>query len=156
MFEHKAIIRWKCTSPNFVKGWYSREHTWQFDGGFTMPASPSPSVVPTPFSNPAHVDPEEAFVASVPRCQTLMLLSLASRRGSEIASYEDEAVGIMNKSEQDVPWMSQVTLNPRIVYGGGTSPTPAGQAHLQHLAHEQCYIANSVRTEILVRTTGGE
>lgn len=155
MSEHKANIIWKRTSPDFVKGRYSREHTWQFDGGFTMPASPSPSVVPAPYSNPAHVDPEEAFVAAISSCQMLTFLFLASRQGIQIDSYEDEAVGTLTKNEKGVPWMSRVTLNPRVVYSGAKSPTPAEEEHLHHLAHEQCYIANSVRTEIVVRTTSG-
>jgi organic hydroperoxide reductase OsmC/OhrA len=155
MSEHKANIIWKRSSPDFLKGKYSREHTWAFDGGFTMPASPSPSVVPTPYSNPAHVDPEEAFVASISSCHMLTFLHLASRQGFQIDSYEDEAVGAMTKNEKSVPWMSRVMLNPRIVYSGGKSPTPAEAERLHHLAHEQCYIANSVRTEIVVPTTGG-
>lgn len=155
MSEHKANIIWKCTSPDFLKGKYSREHTWAFDGGFTMPASPSPSVVPTPYSNPAQVDPEEAFVASISSCHMLTFLHLASRQGFQIDSYEDEAVGAMTKNEKSVPWMSRVMLNPRIVYSGGKPPTPAEEERLHHLAHEQCYIANSVRTEIVVQTTGG-
>lgn len=155
MSEHKANIIWRRTSPDFLKGRYSREHTWQFDGGFTMPASPSPSVVPAPYSNPAYVDPEEAFVAAISSCQMLTFLFLASRQGIQIDSYEDEAVGTMTKNEKGVPWMSRVTLNPRVVYSGAKSPTPAEEAQLHHLAHEQCYIANSVRTEIVVRTTSG-
>lgn len=152
MSEHTAIISWKRTSPDFLKGKYSREHTWRFDGGFTMPASPSPAVVPMPYSNPAHVDPEEAFVAAISSCQMLTFLYLAARQGFQVDSYEDEAVGTMTKNEKGVPWMSRVMLNPQIVYSGAKSPTPAEEKHLHHLAHEQCYIANSVRTEIVVRT----
>ncbi len=155
MSEHKAIISWKRTSPDFLKGKYSREHTWQFDGGFTMPASPSPSVVPEPYSNPAHVDPEEAFVASISSCHMLTFLHLAARQGFQVDSYEDEAVGTMTKNEKGVPWIGLVTLNPRIVYSGARSPTPAEEERLHHLAHEQCYIANSVRTEIVVRMSSG-
>src|SRR5438552_8439411 len=94
MSEHKAIIRWKSTSGEFLKGKYSREHTWTFDGGLTVPASSSPAVVPLPYSNPANVDPEEAFVASISSCHMLTFLYLASRAGSEVESYEDEAVGV--------------------------------------------------------------
>ena len=142
MSEHKATIRWQNTSPDFLKGKYSREHTWTFDGGFTMPASPSPSVVPVPYSNPAHVDPEEAFVASISSCHMLTFVYLAGRQGFQVDSYDDAAVGVMTKNEKGVPWMSRVTLNPKIVYSGEKKPTPADEEHLHHLAHEQCYIAN--------------
>ena len=150
MSEHKATIRWKNTSPDFLKGKYSREHTWTFDGGFSMPASPSPSVVPVPYSNPAHVDPEEAFVASISSCHMLTFVYLAGRQGFQVDSYDDAAVGVMTKNEKGVPWMSRVTLNPKIVYIGEKKPTPADEEHLHHLAHEQCYIANSVKTEVVV------
>jgi organic hydroperoxide reductase OsmC/OhrA len=155
MSEHKATISWKSTSPDFLKGKYSREHQWTFDGGLTVPASPSPSVVPVPYSNPAHVDPEEAFVASISSCHMLTFLHLAAKRGFQVDSYEDAAVGSMTKNEKGVPWMSQVTLNPRIVFTGEKLPTPADEEQLHHLAHEQCYIANSVKTAVLVRGARG-
>jgi len=150
MSDYKATVNWKRTSPDFFKGKYSREHNWTFDGGFTMPASPSPHVVPVPFSNPAHVDPEEAFVASISSCHMLTFLHLAAKQGFQIDSYEDAAVGTMTKNEKGIPWMSKVILNPRIVYSGEKLPTPADEEKLHHLSHEQCYIANSVKTEIVV------
>src|ERR1035438_6001518 len=103
MSEHKATIKWQRTSPDFLKGRYSREHTWTFDGGVTVPASPSPSVVPAPWSNPASVDPEEAYVAAISSCHMLTFLFLASRQGLQIDGYEDEAVGVMTKNEKGVP-----------------------------------------------------
>src|SRR5262245_50916048 len=119
MAEHKATIDWKRdTSQEFLKGKYSREHTWTFDGGLTVAASPSPHVVPAPWSNPANVDPEEAFVASVSSCHMLTFLFLAAKRGFQIDSYNDDAVGTMIKGANGVPWISQITLNPRIVYSG--------------------------------------
>ena len=153
MSEHKATITWKRTSPEFLKGKYSREHSWTFDGGLTIPASPSPSNVPLPYSNPAHVDPEEAYVASISSCHMLTFLYLASRQGFQVDSYEDEAIGTMSKNEKGVPWVSTVTLNPKIVYSGEKLPTPSDEERLHHLAHEQCFIANSVKTEISVKNT---
>jgi organic hydroperoxide reductase OsmC/OhrA len=150
MSEHKAIISWKRTSPDFVTGKYSREHTWSFDGGFTMPASASPSVVPVPYSNPAYVDPEEAFVASISSCHMLTYLYVASRQGFLVDSYHDEAVGVMTKNEKGVPWVSLVTLHPQIAYSGNKLPTPADAERLHHLAHEQCFIANSIKTKVTV------
>jgi len=150
MSEYKATIKWQRTSPDFPKGEYSREHAWTFDGGVTVPASASPSVVPVPFSNPAHVDPEEAFVATISSCHMLTFLYLASKQGFQIDSYEDESVGVTTKNEKGVPWISLVTLNPKIVYSGDKKPSPPAEKDLHHLAHQQCYIANSVKTEITV------
>src|SRR5881409_2889222 len=99
MAEHKATITWKRTSPDYMQGRYSREHTWSFEGGLTVPASSSPAVVPLPFSNPAHIDPEEAFVASISSCHMLTFLYLASKEGFQVDSYRDEAVGLMTKNE---------------------------------------------------------
>ncbi len=154
MSEHKATIRWQHAGAEFLKGKYSREHTWTFDGGLTVPASSSPAVVPLPFSNAANVDPEEAFVASISSCHMLSYLWLAYRQGFQVDSYQDEAVGMMAKNEKGVPWVSAVTLHPKIVYSGPKLPSPADQAELHHQAHEQCFIANSVKTQITVAGSG--
>jgi organic hydroperoxide reductase OsmC/OhrA len=154
MSEHRATIKWQRTSPDFLKGRYSREHTWSFDGGVTVPASAAPAVVPAPWSNPAGVDPEEAFVAALSSCHMLTFLHLAAKAGFQIDSYEDEAVGQVTKNEKGAPWVSLVTLNPRTVYGGGKLPAPADEERLHHLAHEHCYIANSVKTDVIIRRDG--
>jgi organic hydroperoxide reductase OsmC/OhrA len=148
--EHKAIISWRTSGGDFTRGRYSREHTWSFDGGLTVPASSSPAVVPTPLSNPAHVDPEEAFVASLSSCHMLTFLHLARLAGFQVDSYDDHAVGHMSPNDKGVPWVSNVTLNPKIVYGGDRRPSPEEEAHLHHQAHEQCFISQSVRTEVTV------
>ena len=152
MSEYKATIKWQRTGPDFLKGKYSREHTWTFDGGVSVPASSSPSVVPVPYSNPAHVDPEEAFIASISSCHMLTFLYLAGKKGFQIDSYEDESIGTLTKDEKGVPWVSLATLNPKIVYSGDKLPTPADEKDLHHLAHEQCFIANSIKTEVVVRS----
>jgi organic hydroperoxide reductase OsmC/OhrA len=150
MSEHKAIIKWTQSQGEFLKGTYSREHTWTFDGGMTVPASSSPSAVRVPFSNPANVDPEEAYVASLSSCHMLTYLYVASRKGFEIGSYEDDAVGVMTKNEHGIPWVSLVTLRPRITYAGSKTPTSEEEEAMHHAAHEQCFIANSVKTEVKV------
>jgi organic hydroperoxide reductase OsmC/OhrA len=150
MSEHKATISWKCNSPDFLKGKYSREHTWTFDGGLTIPASSSPSVVPTPYSNPANVDPEEAFVASLSSCHMLTFVYLAGKQGFQVDAYKDTAVGVMSKNERGVPWVSHVTLHPKITFSGPKSPGPAELEKLHHQAHEECFIANSVKTTVEV------
>jgi organic hydroperoxide reductase OsmC/OhrA len=149
MSEHKATVSWKHSSGEFLKSTYSREHTWTFDGGHTVPASPSPSVVRQPYSNPAGVDPEEAFVASISSCHLLTFLHLASRAGVDVASYDDDAVGVMTKNERGKLWVSSVVLRPRIIYAG-TAPARETVEDLHHRAHEECFIANSVKTDIRV------
>ena len=152
MSEHKAIVKWKLSEGDFLKGTYSREHTWTFDGGLMVPASSSPAAVRVPFSNPANVDPEEAYVASLSSCHMLTYLYLASRKGFEVSSYEDEAIGSMTKNEGGIPWVSLVTLYPRITFKGPKVPTAEEQSALHHAAHEQCFIANSVKTEVKVES----
>src|SRR5687767_15976389 len=112
MSHHKASIRWSFAGGDFVKGRYSREHTWTFDGGVTVPASPSPSVVPAPWSNPANVDPEEAYVAAISSCHMLVFLWVAAKRGFVVAHYRDDAVGVMAKNARGKAWVSKVTLAP--------------------------------------------
>jgi organic hydroperoxide reductase OsmC/OhrA len=150
MSEHKAMLKWTHSQGDFLKGTYSREHSWTFDGGLTVPASSSPAAVRVPFSNPANVDPEEAFVASLSSCHMLTYLYVASRKGFEILSYADDAVGVMTKNERGIPWISSVVLHPRITYGGGKTPSREEEGEMHHAAHEQCFIANSVKTDIKV------
>jgi organic hydroperoxide reductase OsmC/OhrA len=107
-------------------------------------------VIPVPYSNPAHVDPEEAYVAAIASCHMLTFLYVAMRAGFVVERYEDDAVGVLRKNERGAVWVSRVTLRPRIVYGGEKHPSAQEVDHLHHLAHEQCFIANSVKTEISV------
>jgi organic hydroperoxide reductase OsmC/OhrA len=150
MSENKALVKWTRTSPDFLRGRYSREHTWTFDGGVTVPASSSPAVVPTPYSNSANVDPEEAFVASLSSCHMLTFLYLAQKQGFQVDAYEDEAVGIVSKTDSGSMWVSTVTLNPKITFSGDKVPSTAEEERLHDLAHKQCFIANSVKSEVTV------
>ncbi|HEY8943957.1 MAG TPA: OsmC family protein [Polyangiaceae bacterium] len=153
MSEHRARISWKLSGDDFTNGKYSREHTWHFDGGTTIPASASPSVVREPYSNPVNVDPEEAFVAAISSCHMLTFLYYAAREGFKVNRYEDDAVGTMTKNEARVPWVSDVELAPVIEYDPAAQPSPEQERRLHHLAHEHCFIANSVKTNITVRGT---
>lgn len=150
MIEHKASIHWQFDGGDFRKGRYSRAHTWRFDGGLEVPASPSPHVVPAPWSEADAVDPEEAFVAAIASCHMMTFLFLASRAGFLVERYEDDAVGTMLKNEQGRWWVNEVVLKPRIVYRGDQRPDAAEIAHLHHAAHDECFIANSVKTDIRV------
>jgi organic hydroperoxide reductase OsmC/OhrA len=150
MSEHKAVISWTHSRGDFLKGAYSREHTWTFDGGVVVPASPAPSSAPSPYSNAANVDPEEAFVAAISSCHMLTFLYLAYKSGIEVTAYEDEAAGVMTKNERGISWVSSVVLSPRIAYRGAKIPSRDEELQLHHDAHEQCFIANSVKTAITV------
>jgi len=150
MHEHKATIHWQNQGPDFPKGRYSREHTWTFDGGLTVAASSSPSVVPLPWSNAANIDPEEAYVASLSSCHMLTFLWFAGKAGFLVESYRDTAVGVMAKNERGSFWVCKVTLHPEIVWGGDKAPTAAELDQLHHRSHEECFIANSVKTEVTV------
>lgn len=155
MSQHTATITWKDTGTEFMQGRFSRAHSWTFDGGVTVPGSASPSVVRPPLSDPSAVDPEEAFVASLSSCHMLTFLHLARLAGFHVQSYEDAAVGEMTKNERGVPWISTVTLNPRIVYGGEKRPSAEELAQLHHKAHEQCFIAQSVKTDVKINDSAG-
>jgi organic hydroperoxide reductase OsmC/OhrA len=150
MPEHHAVIEWTNPGPEFLRGKYSREHSWSFDGGLTVPASPAPSVVAAPWSNPANIDPEEALVASIASCHMLTFLWLASKQGFECRHYRDAAVGKMTKNDRGVWWVSHVTLHPHIEWTGDKVPTTTELQHLHQHAHEECFIANSVKTQIEV------
>jgi organic hydroperoxide reductase OsmC/OhrA len=149
MSEHRARIYWNRTSPEFLQGRYSREHSWDFDGGLEVPASSSPAVVRVPYSNPANVDPEEAFVASLASCHMLTFLYVAAKAGFHIESYEDRAVGVVGKNADGASWISKITLNPKITYGSA-KPSAAELDRMHRDAHAQCYIANSVCSEVVV------
>ena len=150
MSTYTAKISWKSDSPDtFTKNRYTRGHTWSFDGGIDVPASSSPHSVRVPFSVEEAVDPEEALVAAAASCHMLTFLWVAARRGFVIDSYEDNAVGEMDESGSK-PWVSKITLDPRIEWSGDTHPTADEIAEMHHAAHEGCYIANSIKSEVVI------
>lgn len=149
--QYLATISWKREGPDFRKGKYSRKHTWAFDSGQVIAASPSPHVVPAPWSDTAAVDPEEALVAAIASCHMLTFLWLASKEGFQADSYEDHAVGIMEKNDLGKWWVSQVTLSPQITWSGENIPASEDVKRLHNLAHEECYIAQSVKTKVSVK-----
>jgi organic hydroperoxide reductase OsmC/OhrA len=151
MSEHKAWINWqRRAEDDFLKGKYSREHTWKFDGGLVVPASPALSNVPLPWSNPANIDPEEAYVASISSCHMLTYLWLAFKAGYVVETYEDEAVGTMARNEKGALWVNEVVLNLHVTYAPEHTPSREAEDHLHHESHEQCFIANSIRTNVRV------
>lgn len=151
MSFYTATITWKSDSPEtFTKNRYTRGHEWSFDGGVTVPASSSPHVVRLPFSVEEAVDPEEAFVASAASCHMLTFLWLAAKDGFNIVSYSDNAVGEMGALEDGRQWVAKITLDPQIEWIGD-APTAEQLADLHHRAHEECFIANSIRSEVVVK-----
>jgi organic hydroperoxide reductase OsmC/OhrA len=149
--EYRATVKWTRGDAKFTDQRYSRGHTWSFDGGITVPGSSSPLSVRLPFSVAEAIDPEEAFVAAVSSCHMLTFLYVAAKQGFVVDSYDDDALGIMTKNEKGRQWVSKVTLAPAIVFSGDKRPTDAQLEELHHLAHDECYIANSVKSEIVVQ-----
>ena len=150
MSTYAATIRWaRSGDGDFTKGQYSRAHEWAFDGGLTVPAGPSPHIVPEPWGNPAGVDPEEAFIASLSSCHMLFFVDFARRDGLIVDSYVDEAEGVLEKGADGRMAMTRVTLHPRVSWAGDP-PDQAALADLHDRAHEACFIANSVTTEVTI------
>jgi len=150
MSEYVATIRWQRGEQEFVDDRYSRGHQWEFDGGATVPASASPSIVPLPMSVAENVDPEEAFVASVSSCHMLFFLSLAAKRGFVIDEYLDEAVGYLGKSDDGKMVMTRVVLRPDTSWSGKKIPSQRQIEKMHHRAHDLCFIANSVTSEVVL------
>jgi organic hydroperoxide reductase OsmC/OhrA len=148
--HHIAEVHWSRQGAAFTDNRYSRAHTWRFDGGAEVHASSSPHVVPLPMSDPAGVDPEEAFIASLSSCHMLWFLAIAAKRGFVVESYDDEAEGTMGTSDSGKLAMTRVILRPRAEFAGPRIPTSPDLDAMHHEAHDKCFIAASVHTEVLV------
>ncbi len=150
MSEYNAKISWfRNVDEDYVGNQFSRGHEWSFDGGTTVPASSSPHVVPLPYSVEANVDPEEAFVASLSSCHMLFFLSIAAKRKFIVDEYIDNAIGIMEKDNSGKLMMTKVTLRPSVKFSGNRQPTTEQLEKMHHQSHEQCFIANSVKTDVI-------
>jgi len=145
-----ASVEWQRGNQNFLSDEYSRAHQWHFDGGLSIAASASPEIVPLPWSKAENVDPEEAFVASLSSCHMLFFLSIAAKRGYQIDSYVDEAIGHMGKRDDGVLFVKSVKLRPAIICSGEKQADAAAIDKIHHLAHRNCFIANSVVTEVTI------
>ena len=149
MSTYTSEIRWSRGEQKFTDNRYSRAHTWRFDGGTVVPASSSPHIVPLPMSDAAAVDPEEAFVATLSSCHMLWFLSIAAKRGYTVDSYADDARGVMEKNSAGRLAMTKVTLRPFVVFSGAKLRDRAELDALHHAAHDECFIANSIRSEVV-------
>ena len=154
MSVHSARLIWR-SDGDFASGRYSRRHEWRFDGGAVVVGSASPDVVPAPLSDPAAVDPEEALVASVASCHMLWFLDLARRAGFSVAEYEDAAEGVMGRIAAGRMALTRIALRPRIRFEG-QAPGEGELARLHEQAHARCFIANSLKTEVVVEAPAME
>ncbi len=146
MSEHTATLRWERGDAEFSYQKYPRDHTWTFDGGHSMTGTAAPAFL----GNPANVDPEEAFVASLSSCHMLTFLAIACKQKFVVDSYEDAAVGHMEKNAAGKMAITRVELHPKITWGGEKHPTAEELDKIHHAAHDNCFIANSVTTEVTV------
>jgi organic hydroperoxide reductase OsmC/OhrA len=146
MSEYKVTLKWERGGAEFSYQKYSRDHTWSFGGGDKISATAAPEYL----GNPAHVNPEEAFVASLSSCHMLTFLAIACKQKFVLDSYEDEAVGHMEKNVDGKLAITRVELRPKIEWGGDRRPSTEELDKMHHAAHENCFIANSVRTDVVV------
>jgi organic hydroperoxide reductase OsmC/OhrA len=147
--EHTATIEWSRGEAAFLDQKYPRAHRWRFDGGAVVSGSSSPHVVPEPHSDPAAVDPEEAFVAALASCHMLWFLSIAAKRGFVVDTYTDHASGTMARIAKGKLGITVVVLRPCVRFRGA-APDAATHEAMHHEAHDACFIANSVRSEVRV------
>jgi len=148
MATYTAEISWSRGDQKFVDNRYSRKHLLKFDGGAEVPGSSSPHVVPLPYSDATAVDPEEAFIASIASCHMLFFLSIAAARKFRVDCYRDRAIGVMGKNAAGKTVVSTVTLQPEATFSGDELPTRAEIDAMHHEAHDECFIANSVKTDV--------
>ena len=149
MAKYTATIRWQLNNKSdFLKNQYSRGHIWSFDGGIEVAASSSPHVVPLPMSIEKAVDPEESFIASVASCHMLWFLSFAAQKGFVVETYIDDASGIMRKNREGKIAITSISLCPKTKFSNEKLPTFSELQSLHHVAHESCFIANSIKSEI--------
>jgi organic hydroperoxide reductase OsmC/OhrA len=147
MSAHRAAVRWKRTSADFNYDTYNRAHDVLFKAGAVVLAG---SAAPAFKGDADRVDPEEAFVASLSSCHMLTFLAICARKRLVVDSYDDDADGHLERGSNGRLWMAHVTLRPRVRFAAGTSVDAATLADIHHKSHEECFIANSVKTEVAV------
>lgn len=153
MSEHGATVIWQRGDQTFSDNAYSREHVWKFDGGATIAASASPAVLPPPMSAAENVDPEEAFIAALASCHMLTFLAIAAKRGLIVDSYTDAAIGYMEKNDDGRLAITRVVLEPKVSFTGEKMPTADELERMHEQSHRNCFIANSVKAEVITRSS---
>ena len=152
MSEHRARVEWDLGDGDFLAGRYDRGHRLAFEGGLTIDGSPSPAVVPAPFSHAEALDPEAAFTAALSACHMLWFLDLARQAGFVVGAYADEAIGTLGRIAPGRHAMTRVVLRPKVQWRGQPTPSLEEISQLHHRAHDLCFIANSVTTEVVVES----
>jgi organic hydroperoxide reductase OsmC/OhrA len=147
MSEHKVTLKWHRGGASFEYQKYPRNHSWTFDGGHEMTATSAPAYL----GDPKHVDPEEAFVAALSSCHMLTFLAIACKQKFVLDEYSDDAVGYMEKNPEGRLAITRVELHPKLTFSGEKQPTSEELDKMHHAAHDNCFIANSVKTEVIVR-----
>lgn len=149
MSQYEATVKWQRQPQEaFSDNQYSRGHEWVFDGGVTVPASASPHIVPLPLSVAANVDPEEAMVAALSSCHMLVFLSIAAKKRYVVESYQDQAIGTLEANAEGKMALTRVVLRPKVVFSADKQPSYEMLEKMHHQSHENCFIANSVKTEV--------
>ena len=146
MYEHKVTLKWERGGAEFSYQKYPRDHAWIFEGGHRMTASAPPAYL----GNPANVNPEEAFVAALSSCHMLTFLTIACKKKFVLDSYEDDAVGFMEENADGKLAITRVELRPKITWSGDRRPSAEDLEKMHHSAHANCFIANSVKTDVTV------
>jgi organic hydroperoxide reductase OsmC/OhrA len=153
MGKYSATILWKRNGARFTDNRYKRSHSWEFENGGKIAASASPDIVPAPLSDPEAIDPEETFVAALSSCHMLWFLSIAAKRGFIIEKYRDTAEGVMGKDNTGRLAITEVTLYPHVLYKNGAVPSLEENTEMHHEAHQECFLANSVKTKIAIESS---
>ena len=146
MSEHKVYLSWKNEGEDFSYKTYDRSHLWKFEGGTVIKASAAPDYM----GRSELVNPEEAFAASLASCHMLTFLAIASMKKYTVATYEDNAVAILGKNEKQRMAVTTVYLRPNISFNGDNIPDKTIVDEMHHRAHQECFISNSVLTEIVI------
>ncbi|MDA0692695.1 MAG: OsmC family protein [Nitrospinae bacterium] len=146
MSEHRVRVSWVNSSEDFVYETFNRDHLWTFDNGAEIKASSAPAFM----GNPDCVDPEEGFVGALSSCHMLTFLAISAKKRLTVTSYEDDAVGFLEKNENGKLAVTRIILRPKVAWGKDETPTQEEVEALHQKAHGACFIANSILTEVAV------
>ena len=148
MSQHHATVSWECAPGEFRRNRFSRNHSWEFEDGLKLSASASAAVIPAPWSDSSAIDPEQALVAALASCHMMSYLFLANRADIEVLAYRDSASGTLGRDTDGRECITRVTLRPEVTYGAQTDAGVEQKRHQE--AHRLCYIANTLRCEVLI------
>ena len=144
MSVHSATIRWSRATPDYTYETYDRSHTWAFGTGTTIAGSAAPEFR----GDGTKVNPEEALVGALSSCHMLTFLAIAAKKGFTVDRYTDAAEGTLEKKDGRM-WVTKVVLRPAVEFAAPV-PSPEVIANLHASAHAGCFIANSVKTEVVI------